>query len=556
MPFSIALVPFVLFVVFVVFRGYNLTRNYIAARKFGLPIIVLPVSFEDVWWIPIRPLFSWVERLPFGLGSWYVYTEMGWPTVDGNRTSVRLGENYIVCSPYSNQIVTSYPPGVDRIYRGQKNWRQLESQAKLFTLYGENLLTTNGSDWQRHRKITAPAFNENCMRQVWEEASKRAAALNLMEESDQTWGETRSTFDVLTMRVLAMIALGQDNAMLTSIPPGHRESLMQCLGVILRHVTLTIVFNINNAPEFLLPGVLRRLKRSVAEFRLYMEESVFRQMSLRKENQPQSRAGGLLEAILRANEAEKQMQEKSTRQRSYLTDSELYGNLYIFNIAGFETTSASMSYALSFAAATPEIQDWLVEEIDAHYTNSSDRDYATTYPKLVRCLAWMYETLRFASPGPLIVRTNPTAQNLPIMTPNGESSITVDPETIVGTNFYAGHLSPRWGPDAATFNPKRFISTSASGEETFAVPEGVLYMPWGFGPRVCPGKKFSQVEFVAVLAHVLSEYRVEVLTRDGESEAAARDRMMDALGEKYFNISAHPRRPGNVGVRYVRRSTN
>lgn len=551
MSFYFALAPFVFFVVF---RSYNLVKNYVVARKFGLPVILLPVSFEDVWWIPLRPLFSWVERLPFGLGSWFCYTEMGWPTVDGNRTSAKLGENFVLCSPYSNQIITCYPPGVDRIFRDQKNWHQLESQAQLFTLYGQNLLSTNGTNWQRHRKITAPAFNESCMHQVWKESVKRATSLNFVGESDQTFSDIRSAFDVLAMRVLAVVGFGQDNTALTTIPPGHDESFMQCLGFILKHIILTILFNILKAPDFLLPSLLRRLKVSVAEFRLYMEEAVFRQMQLSSTSQSQSRASSLLEAMVSANESEKQQLSKSTRHRSYLTESELYGNLYVFIVAGFETTAATMTYALSFAAVTPEIQNWLVEEVDTYYTHSSDRDYATTFPKLVRCLAWMYETLRLASPGPLLVRSVSSPQDLPIITPNGETSVTINPETLVGTNFYAGHLSPRWGPDAATFNPKRFVSISASGEETFILPGGVLHMPWAFGPRVCPGKKFSQVEFVAATAHVLSEYRLEILKHNGESEAAARARMMGVLDEKFFNVSPHLRRPGDAGVRFVRRS--
>ncbi|KAF5016172.1 hypothetical protein F66182_12232, partial [Fusarium sp. NRRL 66182] len=83
-------------VLFATVRTYNLIKNYNSARKYGLPIILLPVSFEDVWWMIIRPLFAWVERLPLGLGDWYVYTEMGWPTVDGDRTTKRLGENFVL----------------------------------------------------------------------------------------------------------------------------------------------------------------------------------------------------------------------------------------------------------------------------------------------------------------------------------------------------------------------------------------------------------------------------------------------------------------------------
>lgn len=174
MSLHLALAPVA---IFTILRCYNLSRNYISARRYGLPIILLPFSFEDAWWIPLRPLFSWVQRLPFGLGGWYVYTEMGWPTVDGNRTSLRLGENFVLCSPSGSQIVTCYAPCLDRIFKDHKNWLQPKTQSQLFTIYGQNVSSTSGPDWQRHRKITTAAFTENTMKQVWDESVTQADCL-------------------------------------------------------------------------------------------------------------------------------------------------------------------------------------------------------------------------------------------------------------------------------------------------------------------------------------------------------------------------------------------
>lgn len=50
------------------------------------------------------------------------------------------------------------------------------------------------------------------------------------------------------------------------------------------------------------------------------------------------------------------------------------------------------------------------------------------------------------------------------------------------------------------------------GKETLAAPpEGAVFVGWVFGARVFPGTKFSQVEFVAVVAHLLLLYRVELV---------------------------------------------
>lgn len=545
------------FVLFAAVRTYNLIKNYIDARKYGLPIILLPVSFEDVWWMIIRPLFAWVERLPLGLGDWYVYTEMGWPTVDGDRTTKRLGENFVLCSPYSNHIITCYPAGAETIYRNHSKWHFPPAQSQIFAFYGQNVSSTTGADWQRHRKITTAAFNEHFMQEVWSESTKKAALLNLAEERDRKLDRIRSTFDVLAMNVLAVVGFGQER-LLNTATPGHKQSLMECLGFILQHILLTAIFNSLKVPDFLLPGVLQRLKRSVAEFKLYMEELVLHQM---KQSSSASKTEGspptLLEAMVNANEAEKQQLQKTAGRPSYLTESELYGNLFVFNLAGYETTASTMTFALSFLATNTEVQSWIAEEIDRYYTsqNGEKRGYAYAYPKLVRCKALMYETLRLASPAPLLVRAPSSPQELPIIQPNGEERIvTVNPGTLVGGHFYGGHLSPRWGPDAHVFNPKRFISKSTvTGEEELVTPPDTLFIPWLTGPRVCPGKKFSQVEFVAIVAQIFSEYRVQVLPENNESEADARARFEGVVGQKYFNVSTHLRKPVEGAVRFVQR---
>lgn len=164
--------------------------------------------------------------------------------------------------------------------------------------------------------------------------------------------------------------------------------------------------------------------------------------------------------------------------------------------------------------------------------------------------------MRLASPAPCFTRTPTSSQTLPIITSKGASKVLVRPGMQVGWNLYGGHLSPRWGSDALEFNPQRFIVKAADGTESVAVPDGVLFFPWVVGPRVCPGKKFSQVEFVAMVANILSRYRVEAVTQGDESESEARQRLLSVMNDKYFNISAHFKRPEDVAVRFVPRSGN
>lgn len=546
-------------VVFILLRVCGLIRNYRIARKIGLPIILLPASFEDPWWNVLRPLLPWVEHLPFGIGYWYFYTDLGWPMRDGTKTTYQLGENFILVSPTCNQIVTSYPPAVDAIFKDHRRWIRPEAFGQLLAIYGQNLISTNGTEWQRHRKITGSAFNEITMRRVWEKAGQTSiTALEYTDKPEQNMTDMRAGLEVLALGVLTAVAFDQDTN-LSKISSGHRQTLIECLSLILKNVFVSIALVKIKVPDKLLPKFVQRLKVSISEFRIYMEEAVLRQKQLSASDYQGSRGKSLLEAMIIANEVNRQDLElqsshgKSTKS-SHLTDSELYGNLFIFNLAGFETTAGTMTFALPYLAAYPDVQDWVTQEVDASYTTSKDNSYEEVYPKLVRCLALMYETLRVASTAPQLVRAPVIDQPLPVVLSKGIGSVIVPAGTIVSVHVDAVHYSPRWGPDVEEFNPKRFITSTRNDEdEAFVIPTDCMHIAWVLGPRLCPGKKFSQVEFVAVIAHILFLYRIEVVRKTNESENEARTRLRYLLRDKYFNGSAHLRRPDDAQIRFVPR---
>ncbi|KAF2791876.1 hypothetical protein K505DRAFT_247935, partial [Melanomma pulvis-pyrius CBS 109.77] len=79
-------------------------------------------------------------------------------------------------------------------------------------------------------------------------------------------------------------------------------------------------------------------------------------------------------------------------------------------------------------------------------------------------------------------------------------------------NINALHSLPRyWGEDGLEWNPSRWIQTKPGNgpvhdREHIVMPEYGAYIPWGEGMRTCPGKKFSQVEHVAVIASTFCEH--------------------------------------------------
>lgn len=72
------------------------------------------------------------------------------------------------------------------------------------------------------------------------------------------------------------------------------------------------------------------------------------------------------------------------------------------------------------------------------------------------------------------------------------------------------------------------------------------YLPWSAGPRVCPGKKFSQVEFVAVLATLLRRSKVRPVLKGAETFADARKRIFDTVEDSRVTITLQIRHPEKV----------
>jgi cytochrome P450 len=76
-----------------------------------------------------------------------------------------------------------------------------------------------------------------------------------------------------------------------------------------------------------------------------------------------------------------------------LTPQEVLGNLYIFTIAGHETTATTWRYALLLLALYPEKQEWvrrgIHEALEDQSKDPHDWDYLEVFPKLVTPLCVM-----------------------------------------------------------------------------------------------------------------------------------------------------------------------
>ncbi|KAJ9602782.1 hypothetical protein H2200_012562 [Cladophialophora chaetospira] len=548
-------------------RTYNLYNNYCTARKLGIAIVVAPIGWQDDAWLLCWQWFTWMKRIPF-VDSWFDYSRFSWTQDLRHRPHQRLGDAFAVVTPNGVEIMLNDPQAVNDLQTKYRNWFKPAAIFDLFNTFGKSVVTVNGDDWQRHRRIVNPAFQEQANKLVWDEGRRQARHML------KSWAEKGNsvTIDdisrdcvVIALHVLSAAGFGQTHDFQTGVrevPSGHYRSFSDTMSFLLQNSILVLLFESLPLPNWALPRPIRNVKNASADFKLYMREAIAYTKGLIHGGST-TQTAEMVTTLIKGNEAAKHEQKASGLQPgakpTFLSDDEVLGNLYILNIAGFETTANALTYAIPYLATNPEVQDWLHEEVDEAWKQSSsdaDVEYESTFPKLTRCLAVLYETLRMWTPVSDSARwASGESQVLKV----GDKEIVVPSGVIVSSNNYGVHSDPRWwGEDSLEWKPKRWIMVDPdSKKEVIAPPPpGAAFVAWSVGPRICPGKKFSQVEFTAVLSLLVANYRLEPLLmaeKGMKTKDDGRKAILDVIWASHNMLTPKMGRGKEAGVALVKR---
>ena len=107
-----------------------------------------------------------------------------------------------------------------------------------------------------------------------------------------------------------------------------------------------------------------------------------------------SQGTSLMTSLIRATtqpppNASKSRSQNIDMEHHWLTESEIYGNMFVFNFAGHDTTAHTLAFAVVLLASNAPVQDWLHQELQYFLGARSleDYEYGQLFPKLKRCLA-------------------------------------------------------------------------------------------------------------------------------------------------------------------------
>jgi len=340
-----------------------------------------------------------------------------------------------------------------------------ESQA-----FGRNVFNLPHDPWVGRRRLLQPLFTRRHV----------ATFAGHMAESAETLTAEwigRETVDLdeqtrrLTLRVIGRSVFGLDL--------GERaEQLGPQVHVLLNWLTSRAQRPVR-APGRLPTPARRRMRGALAAVRAVIDEAIAAARA-----DPDGDAE-LIHLLLQATDPD---------TGRPLTDEQIRDELFVFLIAGHDTTSTTLAYCLWALGRDRDLQDRMAGEVTAL---GGRRPRVDDLPALPLTTRVVHEALRICPPAPVIVRS--------AMRDAVVDGFRIRAGTQVMVGVYAMHHDPALWPDPERFDPDRFADLRLTGDDRWR------YLPFGGGARSCVGDHFAMLEAALGLATVVGSARIDAL---------------------------------------------
>ena len=344
-------------------------------------------------------------------------------------------------------------------------------------LLGRGLLTAEGDDWKRQRRLLAPAFQHKRI------AAYAEVMAGLAERAQAALADGAVVDVAEEMMKLTLAIVGR------TLFDADVSSDAAVVGEALTDAMQYMVDSVSTVPLPYSWPVPRNLRMRRAVRRL--DEVVYR---IIRERRAESRdRGDVLSMLLAARD------EDDGRG---MDDRQLRDEVMTLVLAGHETTANALSWTFYLLARHPAAYDRVQAELDGALAGRTPQ--MADLARLPWSLAVLKESMRLYPPAYLMSREAIRDVEL--------GGMPVKRGTIVMVNTFGMHHRADLFPEPDAFRPERFL-----GDAEKSVPKSA-YLPFGGGPRVCIGNHFAMMEAHLLLATLAQRVRLHAAF-DGERAA-------------------------------------
>ncbi|UJR29508.1 hypothetical protein I4U23_010725 [Adineta vaga] len=376
----------------------------------------------------------------------------------------------------------------------------------------ENLFGSSGSTWRRQRLIVNPTFSLNKMKLMLPIVNQcidiLMNKLSILYENNEEFN-IYDMFKRMTMDVIWRSGFGIESDMQNDIENIYLKKSAEVIEI---NYDKLFVVRLSNLMPFLKPflrilvifqlKLIQTIGKKISFINHFIEELapfwIINQakeiINYRKEHLNEQKRNDLLQLMIDAtisNDKDKiENMDEEIEQKKLYSD-EIAGNILIFMIAGYETTSTTLAYCIYILATKANIQEKLFNEINQH-KNEYEDDY-DLITNLSYIDLFIREVLRIF---PIIIQSTSRECNKTTTICGHE----IEKGSVIQADILTIHFhSDIWGPE----DPNEFIP-----ERHLTKRHPVSWMAFGIGPRNCIGMRFAIMELKICLTRLLNQYEI------------------------------------------------
>ncbi len=355
-----------------------------------------------------------------------------------------------------------------------KNYKKAVTYNFLKPVVGHGLLTAEGDLWLRQRRLVAPMFHrrriESYARTMAETTEELLADWNRLGPDDSV--DVADAMSQVTLSIAGKLLFNRDIG---------RDSdwIGEAMVLLFRDVNQRIMSPIK-VPRQIPTPQNRRVQRAIDQ----LEELVYGLIDERRGRADEY--DDLLSMFMLA-------EDEDSGER--MSDDQIRDELMTFIIAGHDTTSNLLSWALYLLSKHPGVRRRLEAEVDdvvageiPTFSEIAGLDYLEQV---------IDETFRLYPPAWTVEREPLEDDEI--------CGFHVPAGSIVSIGPYFVHHNPDIWDNPEGFDPDRFGPDAPR-------PERYAHFPFGGGPRMCVGADFAMLEAKMILAAITKRFRLDVVT--------------------------------------------
>jgi cytochrome P450 len=359
----------------------------------------------------------------------------------------------------------------DVLVTHQKNFTKSRGLERAKKLLGEGLLTSEGANHVRQRRLIQPAFHRERI------AGYAGVMVEHASRMRARW-QPGATYDISNEMMHVTLSIVGKTLFDTDV-----ESKADEIGIALTHVMETFFISMLPFQDIIdrLPiPAIRRAQRA----RQRLDALIYQLIADRRASGRDH--GDLLSMMLESQDTD--------AGNARLSDQDVRDNALTIMLAGHETTANALTWAFYLLSQTPDAAAKLQDEIDRVLEGRLPT--MADLPRLPYVERVVTEALRLYPPAWIIGRRAIADYAL--------GDYVAPARAIIFMSPWVTQRDARWYPEPDRFNPDRWTPEFKAALPPFA------YLPLGGGARKCIGDQFALMEAALVLTTVAQKWRLQL----------------------------------------------